>query len=55
METEQQWIIPLPMTVKHRQLWSERRGDEQLMLFNGTRTELLQLADNILGAAEVQG
>lgn len=54
METEQRWIVPLPRTVKHRQLWSERRGDEQLMLFLGTRAELLQLADNMLGAAEVQ-
>lgn len=55
VEAEQQWIVPLPRDVKHRQVWSERRGDEQLLIFTGTRTELLQLCDNLLGAAEVQG
>lgn len=54
METEQRWIVPLPRTVKHGQLWSEVRGDEHLLVVVSTRTELLQLCDNMLGAAEVQ-
>jgi hypothetical protein len=54
METDQRWIIPLPKTTGHRHVWSEHVQGEQLLFFNGTRDELLQLADNILGAAEVQ-
>ena len=54
-ETYRQWTVPLPSGVKHRELWTMRENDDELLIVNCTRSELLQLADNLLGAAEVQG
>jgi hypothetical protein len=47
-------VIPLPPAVKHREVRSERWGDGHFLLFDGTRSDLLQLAENTLNAAETQ-
>jgi hypothetical protein len=53
-ETAQEWTVPVPPGIQYPSLSLDLGNNEKLMHLVSTKAELLQLAENILDAAENQ-